>query len=324
MSYTVIKYTSEHHHVWDDFVAKSKNGTFLFSRGFMEYHAERFKDFSLMVFDKQKLIAVMPANIQQNTVYSHQGLTYGGLVYNERLKQAVVIKVFQVLLCFLHNNNVILLNLKITPIIYHKFPSQELEYTLFLAEARLTRRDSMAVIDLQNRIKIAPNRMEGIKKGIANNFEIAEQADFTEFWNTVLIPNLKKKHNAVPVHSLDEIMHLKLLFPKNIKLYTISQHNQIVAGTVIFETNNVAHSQYISVDDNKNESGSLDYLYYHLITETYKNIHYFDFGISNEQQGRKLNEGLSFWKESYGARAIVQDFYEIDTKNYILLDNILI
>jgi hypothetical protein len=61
-----------------------------------------------------------------------------------------------------------------------------------------------------------------------------------------------------------------------------------------------------------------------LISETFKNKRFFDFGISNENQGRKLNNGLSYWKESFGASTIIQDFYEVKTSNYCLLDTVLI
>ena len=98
----------------------------------------------------------------------------------------------------------------------------------------------------------------------------------------------------------------------------------IVAGTTVFVTDTVAHPQYISGNANKNELGSLDYLYGFLINTVFPDVHYFDFGISNEQQGLKLNQGLVFWKESFGARTVVQDFYEVDTKNYPLLNNVII
>jgi hypothetical protein len=75
---------------------------------------------------------------------------------------------------------------------------------------------------------------------------------------------------------------------------------------------------------NKNELGSLDFLYHHLITSVFKEKRFFDFGISNEEQGEKLNEGLVFWKESFGASTIVHDFYEVETSNYGLLDMVLI
>jgi hypothetical protein len=51
---------------------------------------------------------------------------------------------------------------------------------------------------------------------------------------------------------------------------------------------------------------------------------YFDFGISNESQGTKINEGLLFWRESFGAKTVVQNFYEVETKNYSLLETVLI
>ena len=76
----IERYTAEKAAEWDEFVAKSKNGTFLFDRNYMDYHADRFADFSLMFYnDKHKLCALLPANIDDGTLYSHQGLTYGGL-----------------------------------------------------------------------------------------------------------------------------------------------------------------------------------------------------------------------------------------------------
>ena len=49
---------------------------------------------------------------------------------------------------------------------------------------------------------------------------------------------------------------------------------------------------------------------------------YFDFGISNEAGGLKLNKGLSYWKECFGAHTYVHRFYEIETANHILLDTV--
>ena len=73
--------------MWNDFVANAKNATFLFHRDFMEYHSDRFQDFSLLVLDeKENIKAILPANISANKVYSHQGLTYGGIVIDSKIK----------------------------------------------------------------------------------------------------------------------------------------------------------------------------------------------------------------------------------------------
>lgn len=323
-NYTVKRYQENDYENWNAFIGQAKNATFLFHRDFMEYHSDRFQDFSLIVLDGEKWLGVLPANIVGNQVFSHQGLTYGGLVYNEKVKLASVIEIFRSILLFLNDNKMEKLQLKLIPSIYHIKPAEELNYALFLAEAQLIRRDSMAVLDLSKPCTISKTRKECIRRGIKNNLVIKEELDFKLFWEEVLEPNLDKKYKAKPVHSIAEIEMLQRKFPNNIRHFNVYQDDKIVAGTTIFVSENVAHPQYVSGMDNKNELGSLDFLYHHLITSVFMGKRFFDFGISNEDQGKKLNEGLVFWKESFGASIIVHDFYEVKTSNYGLLDIVLI
>lgn len=322
--YTVKKYETKDFESWNAFIDKAKNATFLFHRDFMEYHCDRFHDYSLIILDNKKWVAVLPANSVGNEVFSHQGLTYGGLVYSEKIKLASVIEIFQSLLFFLNQNKIEKLLIKTIPSIYHQKPAEELNYALFLVKAQLLRRDSLAVIDLTKPYFISKTRKECVRRGLKNNLIIKEELNFKLFWEEVLEPNLNKKHQAKPVHTISEIEMLQKKFPNNIRHFNVYQDNKIVAGTTVFISENVAHPQYVSGMSNKNELGSLDFLYYHLITSVFKEKHFFDFGISNEEQGRKLNAGLVFWKESFGASTIVQDFYEVETVNYSLLDNVLI
>ena len=317
-------YHKNDHDNWNAFIGRAKNATFLFHRDFMDYHSDRFQDYSLIILDGEKWVAVLPANVVGNQVFSHQGLTYGGLIYNEKIKLATVIAVFASVLSFLNANKIEELQLKLLPSVYHQKPAEELNYALFLAEARLIRRDSMAVIDLSKPYTISKTRKECIRRGIKNNLIIKEELNFKLFWEEVLKPNLDKKHQAKPVHTIAEIEMLQRKFPLNIRHFNVYQEDKIVAGTTIFISENVAHPQYVSGMGNKNELGSLDFLYHHLITSVFKEKRFFDFGISNEEQGKKLNEGLVFWKESFGASTIVQDFYEVKTSNYGLLDTVLI
>jgi len=78
--YTVRRYTSEFKDSWDHFIATAKNATFLFNRGFMDYHSHRFQDFSVLIYKDDQLYAVIPANVKESVVYAHQGLTYGSFV----------------------------------------------------------------------------------------------------------------------------------------------------------------------------------------------------------------------------------------------------
>nr|WP_315161054.1 GNAT family N-acetyltransferase [uncultured Flavobacterium sp.] len=321
---SVKQYHESNYKQWNTFVGQAKNATFLFHRDFMEYHKERFEDYSLMVFENEKLVAILPANRAQDTVFSHQGLTYGGLVYNEQIKLSDVLAIFQSVLFFLNRNAIEKLHLKTIPFIYHTKPAQEIEYALFLAEAQLVRRDSLSVIDLSKENPISKIRKRGIQKGINNGLIIKEVTDFEPFWNEILIPNLDLKHNAKPVHSLTEITKLKTLFPENIRQFNVYFNDKIVAGTTIFESENVAHCQYISKFEGAENLGSLDFLYSFLIKEIFAKKPFFDFGISNEAQGKKLNEGLSYWKESFGASTVVHDFYEVKTINYKAFETVLI
>ena len=322
-NYSVKIYQESDYNHWNAFIDNAKNATFLFHRDFMEYHKDRFQDYSLIVLDGEKWVAVLPANKVGNEVFSHQGLSYGGLVYNEKIKLASVIEVFKSILFFLNSNKIEKLKLKLIPSIYHQKPAEELNYALFLVEAQLIRRDTLAVVDLSKKYVLSKLRKRGVQNGISNNLLIEEVEDFEDFWNEILIPNLAYKHQAKPVHSLQEITKLKTLFPKNIRQFNVYENGNIIGGSTIFESQNVAHCQYISGDANKNELGGLDLLHYHLITDVFSTKYFYDFGISNENQGRKLNNGLSYWKESFGSSTIVQDFYGLESANYYLLETAL-
>jgi hypothetical protein len=324
-SYTIRKYQSSDYSLWNEFVANAKNATFLFHRDFLEYHQDRFEDFSLLIFDEKNLLkAILPANRVGENLYSHQGLTYGGLVLQQKSKFQEVIGMMKTILQFLQNQHIVSLQLKQLPTIYHESPSDEMEYLSFILNAKLCRRDCLSVINLETDFEFSSSRAEGIKRGTDLELEWKEEQDFTSFWNEILIPNLDQKFKTKPVHSLEEITFLKSKFPNNIRQFNVYKQGKIIAGTTVFESDFVAHSQYISADDSKNSTGSLDFLHNRLITYTFRNKKYFDFGISNENQGQNINQGLLFWKEGFGARTIVQNFYEIETKNYPLLENVLI
>lgn len=322
--YLVRRYTDSDFSIWNNFIEDSKNGNFLFHRNYMGYHKDRFQDFSLLVFENQKIIAIVPANIVDNTVYSHQGLTYGGLILKSKIKLETVLEIFKEILFFLDTKNVKTIHLKIIPEIYCKVFSQEIEYALFLTNSRLYRCDCLSFFENGNSNGFSKGRIEGIKKGNENGLVVTETQSMTEFWNEILEPNLQKKHQSKPVHSLLEIEKLKILFPKNIRQFNVYFQNKIVAGTTIFESENVAHTQYIASNEDKNSLGSLDFLFDFLIKNTFSTKKYFDFGTSHENSGKNINHGLHFWKQSFGTQTTIQNYYEVETSNFKLLENIFV
>lgn len=319
-NYIVRLYKSEDFAIWNAFISIAKNATFLFHRDFMEYHKDRFQDFSMMVFDKQKLVSIIPANKVENKVYSHQGLTYGGFVFDAKIKLGEVIDITKSVLKYLNQNGVDFFQLRIIPRIYCTYSADEIEYAFFLADAKLVRRDCLSVIDLTEPFSFSKDRKQCIRRGEKHNLVIKEELKFDLFWNEILIPNLDKKHKAKPVHSANEISSLQQKFPQNIRHFNVYYDDKIVAGTTVFVTEKVAHPQYISGNNLKNEIGSLDFLYNFLIKQEFKDKHFFDFGISQEENGTKINHGLLFWKETFDTKTYIQDFYDVKTSNFEFLN----
>jgi hypothetical protein len=304
-------YHSVDKELWDTFVEDSKCNHFLFKRDYMDYHSERFVDNSLMFFDeKNKLISIFPANVDGSIMYSHQGLTFGGLIANTKLTTKYALDIFEALCRYCKENGIDKVVYKVTPYIYSNLPSDEHLYGLFRYNARLYRRDVSTAVMMDRKVPYKKMRNRNIKKAEKNNVQIFEVSDLNQYWS-LLVSVLKNNHQAQPVHSIDEITYLKSKFPENIRCHIAKKDNEIVAGIVIFKTNRVAHCQYIAASYEGKKIGALDKLIDHVINNEYQVCKYFDFGISNENQGTYLNEGLIAQKEGFGARAVVHDFYEL-------------
>lgn len=311
MSIRIEKYNTEYKSVWDDFVSSSRNGTFLFYRDYMEYHSGRFQDYSLMFFEKNKLVALLPANISEQVFYSHQGLTYGGLILSEDTKTPQTIEIIDTVVKYLQENKVSKIIYKPIPHIYHRYPSEDDLYALFRNKAILISRNISSSINLSDKLGYSELRRRQIKKAEKQNLIVCESDSLPEFW-AVLEENLKKNHQAVATHSLGEIAHLKNQFPDNIRLFCTLKEDRVVAGCLIFETATVAHTQYISATKEGKECGALDLLFDYLIDQVFTTKKYFDFGTSNEDNGYFLNEGLISQKEGFGARGVVYDTYQLN------------
>jgi hypothetical protein len=322
--YLVRQYEAQDFEIWNTFVSNAKNATFLFDRDFMEYHRDRFQDFSLLVFDNKKLIAILPANRVGEVVYSHQGLTYGGLVLLPKSKLDTTICVFRLILKYLNDINISKLVLKMIPSIYCDYLSDEINYLMYVCKGKLVMKHNVSVISLQGNVLISKSRRECINRGKKLGLHIKEEQVLDTFWNELLVPNLRDKYDSKPVHTLEEIMFLKRKFPYNIRHFNVYNNEELVCGTTLFITNKVAKPQYIAGSDKNNELGSVDFLYDFLIKEVAKDLLFFDFGPSHENNGLQIVKNINFWKESFGARSLVQDFYEVETSNFKLLEDIFI
>lgn len=310
----VVEYSAEYGVAWDAFIAKAKNGHFLFYRKYMDYHSDRFVDRSLLFFDsKDRLIAVLPANISGSTLYSHQGLTFGGFIVSHKVKAEIMLNIFSSLMGYLNSTQLKKLVYKSMPYIYVDSPAQEDLYALFVCGGRVAKRSVSSAIERGTAFKYSKGRKWTVNKAKKENIELCEEEEFTEFWR-LLSGVLESQHKAEPVHALNEIKYLHDCFPENIKLFVAKRGGKVIAGTVVYETSLVAHTQYLANSEEGRSVGALDLLIDHLIKGVYPNKKFFDFGVSTEEGGNVLNKGLIGQKEGFGATAIVQDIYELDIK----------
>ncbi|UPZ13604.1 GNAT family N-acetyltransferase [Flavobacterium humidisoli] len=315
MKYTIKKYSQDDYSIWNDFVGQSKNATFLFHRDFMEYHKDRFEDFSLLIFEEEKLRAVLPANKKGNLVYSHQGLTYGGLVYLSRLKASKIELILDEILFFFKENKVDAFYYKPIPDFYFSEGNKEMDFFLVKRGAVLERKEMNLAVNLTALLKISKSKMKHFRRIENLDLDIIEDENFDSFWEKILEPRLAEKFNVKPVHSKEEIEVLRSKFPKNIRQYSAYRNDEIIAGITIFETKNVVKSQYGATSKKGEEFRALDFLFINLIHKyKRKGKQFFDMGIVDEENEAGYNKGLSNQKEELGCSVYNQDFYKIEIK----------
>ena len=305
----IRRYMPEKAGEWNKFVAQSKNGTFLFDRGYMDYHADRFSDHSLLFYRGQHLYAVLPANEKEHTLYTHQGLTYGGLLMGMNVTTVHVIEIFRLLNQYLREHHIQRVVYKAIPCIYHLVPAEEPLYAMHLTcRYHLLERDVSSTIVCAKQLKWRNGRRQGLRIASDKGVEVRFTNDFAAFW-PILEKNLWDNHQVKPVHSLDEILLLKGRFPDNILFLGAYQGQELLGGSVVYVTPQVVHTQYISSTPEGKRMGAVDAIIGHLL-RSFPNHLYMDFGKSTEAHSDILNENLIFQKEGFGARAICYDTYE--------------
>jgi len=298
--------------VWDDVVKCSKNGNFTHLIDFFTYHKHRFEDCSLIVYKKNKAVAVFPANQVNNKVYSHAGLTYAGLIYKSSLRTVDIIQIFNQLVEYYSNIGANEIYYKSIPEVFTNYPASEDRYALFRLNATLYRRDISSVILLGNKKpRVSTLRKRMIKKAKKSGVVWQESQDINAF-HDLLSETLNKTHGVNPAHSKSELQLLYSRFPENIKLFTATCDGDLLAGTIVYDLDHIINTQYLASSETGRQLGALDLILSGLIEEKYANRQYFSFGISTENDGQYLNEGLIFQKEGFGGRGIVHDFYKLE------------
>ncbi len=305
---SVEKYTAAKRDEWDSFLRASTNGTFLFARDYMDYHADRFDDHSLIVSSDGDIVALLPANRDGSTLRSHGGLTYGGFVIGEAMKAPQFAEMFGAVRSFLTTAGFSILEYRPIPYIYHRQPADYDLYAIFGCGGQVTRSTLMSVVAPASAPPMQERRRRQIKKAEREGLVATESKDITGYW-ALLSERLASGHGAKPVHTLEEISKLHDRFPENIRLFSCMRESVMLAGVLVYETERTARTQYIAGSDEGRLVGAVDYLLHHLIFNVYGKKDFVDLGTSEE--GGTINRGLIEQKEGFGARAVALQRIEL-------------
>lgn len=305
-----VAYQPEACNAWDELIESARTPLFFFKRGFMEYHSDRFEDASLMFYEDGKLSAVFPASRHGKALVSHGGLTFGGMLFSSKVRANTVMAVFDALVTHARGLGYEKILYKAIPYVFASQSFQEDLYALTRHGAVLVRRDLSSVIHLDSRPKLSKGRKWLIARATKFGLKPEISTDWEDFHD--LLSSVLERHGAVPTHTPDELRLLHSRFEQNIELKTICHEGRLLAGAVLFRFGLVTHTQYLATSEEGKEMGALDALIEMCIQESaVRGSKYFSFGISTEDGGKTLNTGLINQKESFGARGMVLDFYEI-------------
>ena len=308
--FEIKRYSPEEQESWDKYVAKTKNATFLFYRNYMDYHAERFRDHSLMFFIGKRLHSILPAHEEGTSFCSHLGLTYGGLLMDQAVTTNEVVTLFSELNDYLRAQGFTQVIYRAIPWVYHRLPAEEDLYAMFWkCGARLKQRMAGTVIFMDGGLPWRKDHRRRLKDAHEAGIRVERNSCLADFWK-ILEENLKQRFDTSPVHTLQEMELLKSRFPDKIIQYNAYQGNEIVGGITFYVMNNVLHGQYSATNETGKRTGAMEAIYEQVMFHDFKDIRYLDFGTSNEDGGRILNEGLIDHKEGYGGRTVMYDTYE--------------
>ncbi|UOR07287.1 GNAT family N-acetyltransferase [Hymenobacter aerilatus] len=311
--FQIKRYTPDCAHIWNELIEQSVNGSFMLKRSFMEYHQDRFDDFSCLIWKGSKLLAVFVAALPKQRVrnehlIAHPGLTYGGVVTASDLQYLLLEELYGALFDFLKQHGFISLTIKLIPRVFCREYSDNGLFVLHKNGFALKNRELNSVIDLTQPFNIGSRQKNNLRKARKSNVQVGVSERFDVFW-PILTDNLWQVHGVKPVHTLAEITYLHERHPENIELYVAQVENRILAGVVVFKEahKGYLHSQYISTNAEGRLVGAVDAILYHILQQAQGIYQRLSFGISTVKG--EVNYGLLSYKEGFGAKGEVVETY---------------
>ncbi|MCQ2091835.1 MAG: GNAT family N-acetyltransferase [Fibrobacter sp.] len=313
--YEILPYTKDLDSRIDRFVnQESVNGTFLQTRRFLNYHPEgRFKDASFVLHKSGIIVAYFPGVVTESGCWiSHQGSTFGGpVISKDYYSGSRILEIIETADKYLSEN---FRSVKMKPSgrIFSTEPTDLLEYALehFGYERSSELSSYTQLNECSDPLELCTRECRhNYRKSNGEAFtyrHLEDEEEFRKFYNLLEIS--KKKYNTRPVHTLQELLLLKDLFPEEILFRGIFDGDTYLSGMMlfVFKQAKAIHFQYVAPDESLRDKNGTTALYIGAMREAKRlGLEKFSWGISTEDSGKILNESLYHFKESFGAKGAV-------------------
>jgi hypothetical protein len=310
--YRVVPYEEPLRSAWETLVLHAQNGCLFHRRRFLDYHPlGRFTDASLLFYKGNRLLAILPgAQLHDGfgkEFRSHPGASWGGFVFANRPRIAHTTALIQTFCGYLHTNDFSRATLTLPPFCYWDLPDTSLEFALQRAGFTRRREELTSIVPINSATITPITRTAAFARGARKAQKMgvcADQLDSVDalrHFHSILSRRLSTQYNVVPTHTLDELLHLRDLFPHDIRLFAASHDSSILAGVLCFEArHNVSLAFYISHTPLAQRYRPLNLIFTHMYQHyASRGFNFIDLGLCSDNMSP--NFGLARFKEESGA-----------------------
>jgi len=299
---------------WDALVGVAHNGHLMARSGFFRYHADRFEDASLFLRRGNRPLGVLPANRDGDVLWSHQGVSFGGLILHPRTHFAHVEAAVAALVGHLRTAGIKRLMYRPAPHTYHNFPREEDVFFLEQAGARRvdTKLHSMVICGEPSALR-ARTWSHTVRRGEEAGAVVRAggDADLAPVW--ALVEQALERHGQQAVHSLQDIALLRARFPQGVAIALAeSGRGELLAGQILFRWGRALTLLYVGDTAQGRELHAGTLVQDHLLNAPENAGFWFDLGQWCDAGSRLGSEPLLRFKEAAGGRLIQRHTWQLD------------
>ena len=299
---------------WDALVEGAPNGHLMARSGFFRYHADRFEDASLFIRRGRRPLGVLPANRVGETLWSHQGVSFGGLILHPRTHFNHVEAAVSALLEHLRSGGIKSLMYRPAPHPYQVFPREEDVFFLEQAGARRvdTKLHSMILCGEPTALT-AKTWNHTVKRSREAGLTVRAggDADLPAVW--ALVEAALERHSQRAVHSLDDLALLRQRFPDEV-LFMLAEsgEGELLSGQVLLRSARTLTLLYVGDAPAGREVNAGTLLLDQVMKAPEHAGSWFDLGQWCDTGSRQGSDSLLQFKEAAGGRLIQRHTWQLD------------